>query len=836
MSARAAFALPLIALALAGSCPESLAVCAELQAAEASQGGISDEDLLRLMSDLSLGKAIDELAHAKSALAADDPAFATLCSIATARMRLRDPKSTSVQRARAMVELRELRAKLAAQSPDDGRLPLWLGEAAEDELLLGFLSVDCGGVAIAGSQVTDDGANAQESLDRVQSWLTMAQRADRAAQERGALRGPQVQESQIDQSRTARAMLADAVEAFSMIVGPGGRSPAESARIAARGKEVLAHLEGLRSGLPPRLIWVCDLAEAAAAATAAQPEVARLAAARLAQAGDELAFVLGRIFWAQALINARRGSDAIAVLEPLAGAQGLSTAVRVIGADSLVHARIALGRPATTDTTLAPWTDLLRHASSESRPALRRTLLERVDRIVARSAPVGTPAAIASIAIARRRLLADARDEAASATLGEIAKDAHNPQIQAIACLAALDIHTHHGNIPAAVDDLVAFAKALPRDPAAPAAAQLAVDMELAIAARDTPWRARQAIDTIEWAIGAFPSLEATDASRVALLALRQREQLAEEFAGLPGPSEQFAKELAGSVAKLEHLAQTAQVSTGGSGLVADTLLLMRTAVEMVGEGRDGTTVSGAEPSAAQWGSLSLRDASLLARMRLECAARHGREGPSGFDGVLRAIPANLGEVVLTYLREKLEAATTSASAPGGSGARSLARRALDACTSWEAISPTNLDPVLLEARQRLAADLAVAAEEWPEAARRSRELAAGSRPSSADMCRALTALRGLVRPGGSALDPTELARTRLDLVQLARDVGKASPRGSSAWWQAQVSQLQVAQDSGRGGEACCAKIARLRAMDPQLGSPACKREIETILAAALAQ
>lgn len=771
-----------------------------------------DEEFLRNLSDLSLTRALADLDAIEPPSPQGDPATKELRAIARARVDIRHGASTPSQRDAAMDAIRAARERLIQSFPHDPRVETWLCDAAEDELVLGFLGNDAGAQALAGTPGDGVYSRAHELLQRVLALLKRADSADRQAQSHAAAIDGPISQRLKDDREVRRPLLEAMATAFELAINRAINDPIERSRVGAHAAKVLATLDSLRGTAPLRLRNECDLAAVAAAAACAQSESARFGAARIALAGDAMAYTLARILAADALLNERRSREALEQMTPLVSAAGLPTEIRLLSADAFVRMRTLVGRSPTSQATLDPWISVFKTASNEERAAIRTALLGRIGATLKNVRIDGPLPEVAEIALARVRLLEDATDGSSLRSLQKSADSSEDAQIAGLALIALADVHLHHNQFDAAARDLLAFASVVPRDRLAGSAQQVALDIELAIDAQapdSSPTTLRSALEA---AVARESMTDSLASHRAQLAALNARERIALLLSAMPAPDQTASAQWADAASTLSKLSSSSKQSTPAATRVSATVLSLQACADLLRADAKTPLIGPATLQPSTWTSMSQPDACTLALLRLVSAARNGRPGPLGFKSELASMPATLDETIFSFIQRS----------------HSTPQRALDACIAWEERSPKLAAPALASARARIGRDLACLAGDWTSAVTRARNIANSSDFTLDDRCRLMSAIWGAIQASAPANGAPSRDELLMELITVAREVSTEAQSGSAQWWLAQAMQVEVAQSTGRGGEPILAKIARLRTIDPNLGTTVSRPMLES--------
>ncbi|MSR29054.1 MAG: hypothetical protein EXS03_05695 [Phycisphaerales bacterium] len=784
-----------------------------------------EEDFLRALADLDLSKALDDLATVDPPTAESDPATAQLRAIAYTRMRVRQAGATVASRRNALDDLREVRTALTTALASDPRVPLWLGDVAEDDLVLGFLGAEEGIQAIAGSPVEDANRRAAASLSHALAALAEADRADAMLH---SPEGTELEGRLAHDREGRRPMLTAAIEALALAIDRSKRSPAETLERRESANVLLESIQRLRSVSPVRLRIEADLAEAAAAAVAPDPDAARFAAARLALAGDAVACTLARVFAVDSLVEARRGEEALAQLRSLVGAQGMPTALSLLCADAFVRTRVALGKSAASEAMLGPWIAALRAAAPPERASMRTAVLDRIAGALREERIDGPLPAIAEIALARARALESADANAELALLAQLGSKPDDAEAQACALLSLADVHIKHARWGEAADALVTFARRLSQEPSAADTMSMAIEIELALDREAPDERIAQLERTLSLAMSHYPELSTRARTEAQLAAIGVRRQVRELAAAWHEPAAERSAEFEALSSRLQ-LGARAAIDAGldPGPRVAAAVHAAAVASDILSQGSGSLAI--VPPIRADWMSWNLVDGSLVAPLRLERAARCITDS-AALESELASIPNDDRGALEMFLTRRIAGATSQNELGNAGRARQIARAAVDLASIWirshRANHPQSISPRL----SRLRTDVALLAEEWDLALESARTGSKVADAEAADLRRLIDALRGsLSHPGESATS----IEMQAELMTSARRLADLSPKGSDEWWLGQVAQLEVARATGRGGEPLHARIARLRAIDPQLGGAVRRAAIEAVELAA---
>lgn len=822
-------AVALMLIPRTSATPVFAAALAQSESTTLVEQRLAEDDFLRGVGDLALLRALDDLDRIEPVR---DPQSteAMLRAIARERATLRSDALSLPERLQALDRLRRTRATLAARDTGDPFTVLWIGDAAEDELSLGFFGVDGGADALAGSSGSALLPRARAALDRVLALLDAADARAASIPPDSVPAGTTLAQRLDSDARARRPFLRAAVRAMLLAIERSGESATASRERPAKGAALLRELSALRAQLPPRLRPESDLAEVAAAAVAAQCDAARYAAARIISARDPTLTVLARILSCDCLVNERRGEEAVRQLTALHAVQGLSTPLRLLTADAIVRTRATLGKSPTTELTLRPWVDTLDRAQASERAGVRRAVLERIAGAARGQPAYGDLPPLAEVALAREALLANPADRAALARLAPHATQTRNPIAQIAALETIADAVVAARMWPEAADAYRALALAASQEPVSLPAMQAALDIELALDRADPAGREAQLEETLGLAINRFPELPTRPASLAQLEAIQMRRFLLQAVAAAPEARASFAKQAADAVQRLTDLdAAARRAGLDPGNRVSATTEMAKTAADFLAPNAAQASRANALPSREQWESWSKFDAQRILRLRLERAATHAAEPARIMSAELALLPDSMLDArtpaaltaITNFMRRQIELAG-EANLQGSPLSVQFARRALAAGQAWEALSATRggdgSPQALMAAFDRLAADAALLAQEWESAIARAEAIALSDAKSVDDQRRLVEALslahKDAVRLG--LKDLRDERRTRG--MNAARALEAIAPDGSPAWWLAQSVQLRIAEESGRGGEPVLASIARLRAADAALG------------------
>ncbi len=795
---------------------------------------IQEDDFLRGISDLGLERALDDLERTEPAASAADGATAQLRSIARWRMALRSPSTAYALRLDALDQLRKARESLIAANASDTRVVLWLADGAEDEFVLGFLGLDGGPEAIAGSPLPGVLARAQASLARVRTLLARASKAQ-------ALAADRVQDSALahrlaEDARGRRPFLAAAVDAFSVAIDRTSDDPVVVRGRPAAAAPLHSAIVELRSRIPARLRPEADLAEVAAAATALRLDDARFGAARILLTNDAVLATLSRILVADGLVSERRGSEALQQLVALNMTADMPTGLRLLAADAFVRTRVRMGKSAADATTLDAWIVTLRSALPTERAAVRRAVLERIAGALRSVAVTGTLPSIATIACAGDALMADGSALASEAILQSFADQTADSEAQRAALVVLADVYSAHGEWGRTADALRLFAQCASHEPSASAAIEKSLEIEIALDRARPDARASSFEETLQLALTRFGELPTRTRSAAQLLAL-QVVRTTDQLVDAPVfPSADRAAAILSSAVQLRDLEESARGAGFDAGPRVDAAVALATIANDLLSPDDPPRAE-APPTRAQWDGWTSADARRILRLRLEGAALHADDYRSALQKELESIPPSLlmsdsvhaCPTLLQFLQRLVEGSIATHDGAGNTSA-SVAMRALAAAEIWEKLHPTAAVPSTdAQARAHcvVAADAALIAHQWDSATARAQLLAAQPSADRSDLLRVAKALS----QGSKALDEAGDLPGRDALRNQAMDAAKLLAtrvaRGTLEWWTAQVIQVELAAASGRGGEPLQARIARLRVIDPELGGEPHKSALE---------
>ncbi len=786
-----------------------------------------EDEFLRGLADLGLARALDDLDRVCPVANESDPAAERLRLIARARLDVRAPSSTIEQRQQALDRLRETRTALITALATDPRVPLWLGDAAEDDLVLGFFGLDGGGQAIAGSPVAGLASRVRAPLARIHEALAEAQRFDSKTPQPS---GPALAQRLEDDRLGRRPLLAAIASALGLAIARDGIDATEAAERAQAGQKLLDAIETLRARAPHRLRIETDLGEAAAAAVTPDSERGRFAAARLALSGDAVAFTLGRILAIDALVTERRGPEALATLAPLVSAEGMPTALSILCADAFVRLRVTLGRSPATETTLNPWITTLRRASPQERESLRRAILERLGGVLRDAHLEAALPRIASIALARLRGLASDDDAASLATLRDHAKADGDPEALACALASIADVELARAHWAEAAEALASFARRLPQDPSAPQAMQGAIDLELALDATTDGEREVAFERTLTLALTNYPELPTRPRTAAQLAALAGRRAARDVADSTGSASAERAAALASHASQIRGLRDAAaRVGLDGGPSVDAAASAVECAAALVGTPSSEPSTAPAPPTAAQWAAWPPSLAALVARLRLELLAQRTTSG-ADLATDIGAIPADLAPSLDTFVSRRVRASEAALLIGDGVASRTLAARALAMADVWDTTHPRAATGPANRTDQRLRARAALLGGEFARAVDEARRLLGSDDRMPDDQRLLVEGLMGALRESATATaGGDERTRVAIELMEEARILEAAAPKGSPNWWLAHAAQIEVATRTGRISESVRARIARLRAFDPSLGGAAFKASIESV-------
>ncbi len=797
---------------------------------------IHEDDFLRGLADLSLERALNDLEQSEPSNAASDAATGQLRAVARWRLTLRSPATAYALRLDALEQLRKAREALIAAFSQDPRVVLWLTDAAEDEFVLGFLALDGGPEAIAGSPLADVPARAQASLERVRVLLKRA--SDAQARPTTLAKDSALAQRLADDAQGRRPFLAAAVEALAMAINRTTLDP-----VAARGRPALAApihtaIVELRSRIPSRLRPEADLAEVAAAATALRIDDARFGAARILLANDPILATLSRILAADGLVNERNGNEALQQLIALNMSANMPTGLRLLAADAFVRTRVLMGKSPADATTLEAWIVTLRNASPLERAAVRRAVLDRIAGALRSVTVTGTLPSLATIARAGDALLADGSASAAEATLRSFADQSADSEAQAAALVLLADIYSAHGEWGRAADAYRLFAQCAAHEPSAATAIETALDIEIALDRARPDARTAAFEATLQLALtrfGELPTRKRTAAQLLALQLVRTSDQLA---AAHNAPSDDAAAALVANAVQLRDLDESARAAGFDAGPRIDAAIaLALIASDLLAQ--ENPQRAAAAPTRAQWAEWTTTDARRILQLRLERAALQEDGYREAFQRELEAIPPSLltdgstsaCPTLLQFLQQRVDQARALQRSADPS-APSAALRALAAAEIWEKLHPPAAK-ASTDAHARAlgvaAADAALIAHQWDAATTRAQALAAQPTADQSDYLRLAQALSQAAAALNGAADVARRDALRNQAMDAARTLATKVARATPQWWTAQVIQLELAEASGRGGEPLQARLARLREIDPQLGGEPFKSALEKL-------
>lgn len=797
---------------------------------------IHEDDFLRGLSDLGLERALRDLEQSEPAGVASDAATAQLRSIARSRLTLRLPSTPYALRLDALAQLRKARETLIAAFAQDPRVVLWLTDAAEDEFVLGFLALDGGPEAIAGSPLSDVLARAQASLERVRKLLKRASDAEKRPTT--LAQGSALAQRLADDARGRRPFLAAAVDALAMAIDRTNRDPA-----VARGRPALAApihtaIVELRSRIPARLRPEADLAEVAAAATALRIDDARFGAARILLINDPVLATLARILAADGLVNERNGNEALQQLIALNMSANMPTGLRLLAADAFVRTRVLMGKSPADPTTLEAWIVTLRNALPFERAAVRRAVLDRIAGALRSVTVTGTLPAIATIARAGDALLADGSASAAEATLRSFADQSADSEAQAAALTLLAEVSSAHGEWGRAADAYRNFAQSFAQEPSAATAIETALEIEIALDRARPDARTASLEATLQLALTRFGELPTRKRSAAQLLALQIVRATDQRTAGPSAPSEEAATALVSSAVQLRDLDESARAAGFDAGPRIDAAIALATIASDL-HAADKSPRAAAPPTRAQWDEWTTTDARRILRLRLELASMQQGEMRGAFQRELQSIPPSLlasesphaCPTLLQFLQQRVDQARTLQGA-GDQSAASVALGALAAAEIWEQLHPAAAiasTDASARAHSVAAADAALIARQWDAATTRAQALAAQPTADQGDYLRCAQALSQAAAAFNGPADVARRDALRNQAMDAARTLATKVARATPQWWTAQVIQLELAEASGRGGETLQARLARLREIDPQLGGEPFKSALEKL-------
>ena len=832
-----------------GACALIASVCLAAGAiaspcANATQQGdptlalIREDDFLRGVSDFGLVHAFDDLERVDPAATAQDPATERLRAIARARITLRAPQSTMLERRNAFDQLRRARAELVAAYPRDARLPLWLVDAAEDEFVLGFLGLDGGAEAIAGSPLDGVTDRATASLARVRALLADAATANAAGAATPIPPDSALAARLSEDARGRLPFLRAAIDALALAIDRSSVDAVAQRERLAIAAPLHTAIAELRTRVPPRLKTEVDLAEVAAAATALRLEEARFGAARIALTHDPVLTTLSRVLVADGLVNERHGNEALQQLGGLHKSPELPTALRLLAADAFVRTRVIMGKSLADPQTLDAWIATLRTALPPERAAVRRAVLDRLAGALRGTTVTGSIPALALVARAGDAFLADQGDSGSESLLRTWSEQRVDFEAQAAALSVLADVYGAHGAWGRAADAYRLFAQCAAQEPTAATAIVAALDIEIALDSARPDARSESFESALRAALSGFPELPTRTRSEAQLLAL---EVIHRSDMLLTAPGRESAdgaaefRELGARLRDLQSAARAAGFDPGTRTTAA--IQLAAIAADLLAPGEAASAPL--PPTLEAWNAITQADARRVFRMRLHRAAL--RDTPlreslhREFEGLS---PTLLGEggahdcpPLAEFVWQQVGAAQRLRDV-GDSSFTTLASAALIAAEEWEAIQPSAGKPAHDAASRslyRAAADAALLAASWDAATTRARALAALSDADEGDLLRLATALSRAAHAKDQQGDAARRDALRTEAMEAARVLASSVARGSPSWWTAQVIQLELAQATGRAGEPLRARIARLRAFDPDLGGEAFRTLFEKL-------
>lgn len=810
--------------------------------ADSTRDALREEDFLRGIATLGLTRAFTDLEASEPSASAADTATPALRAIALSRMTLMSPATPYLQRLAALEQLRRVRSELCAARPADPRRVLWFSDTAEDELVLGFLALDGGAEAIAGSADHTHEHRADASLDRVAAALQLASAAAQALDGSAVPVGSLLSQRLDDDAHATRPFLEIAVAALRLAIDRSTHDPVIEAERQSQATALLQKIDQLREAIPTRLRPEADLVEVAAAAVAVRTAEAQFAAARAVVRNDLILTVLSRILVADCLIREHKGSAALHQLSALWAANGLPTAIRLLVADAFVRTSVFLGRSPSEELVLNAWIAVVLSASPIELAGVRRAVLERIACALRGQAIYGSPPPLAAIALARDRLLTDPQNLEALAALRQFADQAADMHAQAAAIVVLSEIHAAAGDWGRAADDYRQFARCVPHESTSINAMDAALSIELALDAANPDQRLDALEATLELACNRYAELPSRSRSAAQLESLRVRRRVEAVLAAADGASQDDSKSFTQSAARIEEMSAIATRAGFDPGSrVTAALQQARIAADLLNTGSAPFLLATAPPTRDAWKEWTSHDAQTILRLRLQRAALAAAPALA-FDAELRDLPAALvsgsrsiaRESLLRFMQRQVEVAT-ALEAAGDPAAITTASAALDAVVVWEQLHPavTSDSPRAVDALDRLAADAAAGAHAWVSAAERAQTVARASNATLHDYCRLAQTLAAAQRAAAEAADLPRRDALRVGAMAAARDLATRAKQGTREWWIGQAIQLEIAQATGRGGEPLQAKIARLRSFDSTLGGEPFRSTIEGLARAA---
>jgi len=810
---------------------------------DSTRTAMREEDFLRWVGDLGLARALEDLEQVEPAAKAIDRATPQLREMTRLRMTLKNPITLMGDRIAAGDQLRKARGALVASRLDDPRSMIWLTDAAEDEFSLGFLGLDGGPEAIAGSPVNEILPRANASLDRIVKLLDQASALEQSIPRTHIPIDSLLMQRLDDDARGRRPMLAAAAQALRLVIDRSGHDAQKERDRTAEGEALLARITALRPEIPERMRAEADLAEIAAATVAVQLDNARFGAARVLLANDSMLTILSHILAAECMVNAQRGPEALKQLAAIFDIDKLHTALRLLTADALVRARLHMGKSPASEETIRPWIATLQTTQPLERAGVRLAVLERLAGSL-RGARIDAPLApLAAIAVARDRLLSNPQSTEEIEILRQFAAQATDAQAQATAIIVLAEVHARQADWPSAAEDYRQFAEVAAQEPMALPSMQTAIDIELALDRADPSAREHQLERTLALAVNRFAELPSRPCSRAQWEAIKARKLVSDVLArsDIATADEVAAITLAATrIDELDAIARRAGFDPGPR--VNATAYAAKVAADFLSPSHAQATRAQEIPTAAQWDAWTNFDAQRILRLRLERAARHETPARTAFAREFAALPARVvtdaNSTALTslvnFMRSRVARAATM-NAAGNLASIQNAQCALDAVEAWERIHPASdtagPQRELEDLCARLAADAAFLAQSWDSAVARADALARRNSPLSDDIRRQTETLSAAEIAASRTGDNTTRDALRTRAMASARELAACTPQASKEWWMAQLVQLRIAQESGRGGESVQARIARLRAIDANLGGASFREEFERIAA-----
>lgn len=684
--------------------------------------------------------------------------------------------------AAAWARLDRVRAPLLES--DDPRAAIWLADAAEDALTAGLAIDGCGLSTLVGLPLPAQRDRAIGLLRDALAWTQAAEARARAAVASGGATAELA--ARLDGIELARRIPLLRACAAVLAACAGALPPADAPAILA---SAAARIGSLREQLGGPAREFADTCAGLALARLGRRAEADALLAPVAARGDVPAPM--RALAVAGLAEAASGGalGRRRALETLRArhAAALDDASRLALGDLDCRLAAAAASDATTPTSaVSPpwqgWLDAVAAAAPALRPAVRSEAFARIARHC-----TDQDAAVPRLA---RALAAagggDARIDAAAEVRACVADPALDPSLRPWAMLELGRAELAAGRPAAGAEALLAFAESSAADPTSRDAIDAAVT-----AARGTGDAALLG-RVLATAVGRFPDHPDHASWRVELAALGLS---ADAPAGARRPAARRAAEA------LDGLDRADRAGIADPALRADLAIAAADALseEFAGEAALAALgrIGGLQGLAAATQRRVLEE-----RLRALLAAGRAPEGDANVASLLRDDPQAVADAAARVLRRTspLDPAAVAVAPAGGRAAAQAGRLAGLALAAA---------PPRPERDEVLAGALVVAGMHEEALAAADRALAARGERADLVLARA-EALFGL---GG---------RDRLAAAFAAYErLARSAPEGSPAWWLAQVRRLQVLDRVGESRASIAPKVARLQAMDPELGGTA---------------